>query len=427
MNAEALRTRLRNGACRKNLSRLYCCPGETADAFARRFADLVDTFENAFGPSDEIALFSAPGRTEIGGNHTDHQHGCVLTGAVNRDIIAAAAANQLGVVRLQSGDAKLETVDLSGKKPERDETFTPRSLVRGIAVRLEEMGHAIGGVDICASSDVPVGSGLSSSAAFEILIGNILNSLFCRGSVPPAELAKAGRYAENHFFGKPCGLMDQLASSLGGLLFIDFRDPETPLVRRLNLDLQAFGYAMCIVDSGADHAGMSGIYAEIPAEMEAVAACFGQSRLREVEKAAFLANLPAVRKKAGDRAILRSLHFFNDTRRAREEEAALREGRFADFLALFNASRQSSWMYLQNVSLPGSSSRQEVALALALCGELLGEEGGFRVHGGGFAGTVQAFVPLPRLADFVRGIEAFLGQGACHVLYIRGVGGIRLA
>jgi galactokinase len=427
MNADALRTRLQDGTYRRDLSRLYCCPAEATAGFASRFVDVLDAFGEVFGPAGKIALFSSPGRTEIGGNHTDHQHGCVLAGAVNRDIIAAAAPNRLGAVRIQSDDKPMEIIELIRKKPDADEAFTSSALVRGMAVRLEDMGHAIGGVDMCVSSNVPVGSGLSSSAAFEILLGNIMNSLFCQESVSSVELAKAGRYAENFFFGKPCGLMDQLASSLGGLLFIDFLDPETPLVRRLDLDLQAGGYAMCIVDSGADHAEMSASYAEIPAEMEAVAAWFGQSRLREVEKEEFLSNLPAVRQKVGDRAILRSLHFFNDNQRARDQEAALREGRFADFLALFNASRRSSWMYLQNVSPPGSSRRQEVALALALCGELLGNEGGFRVHGGGFAGTVQAFVPLVRLNDFVQGIETFLGQGACHVLHIRGAGGIRFA
>ena len=427
MKTLELRSKLRQNGFSGELAGLYgCAQGETP-AHAKRFLEVMDRFEEAFGAVPETALFSSPGRTEIGGNHTDHQLGCVLAGSIDLDIIAAAAPGPEGVIRLKSGNQPLEIIDLAGKSPRPEERHTPRALVRGVAASLEETGRHVGGADICAASSVPTGSGLSSSAAFEMLIAIILNSLHCHGGIPPVELAKAGRRAENMFYGKPCGLMDQLASLTGGVVFIDFRDPEKPSMRRLELNLQAHGHAMCIIDSGADHAAMSAFYADITREMEAVAACFGKSRLREVERDGFLSSLAAVRKAAGDRASLRAWHFLNENRRAQEEEKAIREGRFAEFLALFNASGRSSWTYLQNVTPPGSSRNQEMALTLALCEELLAGEGGFRVHGGGFAGTAQAIVPLDRLEGFKAGIEAVIGMGRCRVVSLRGSGGVRLA
>ena len=370
--------------------------------------------------------FSAPGRTEISGNHTDHQHGCVLAAAVNLETVAEVTLNDRGVAAVASeGYAPVE-IDLSDLSIHPEEKNTTAALIRGVAAAFAQRGAKLQGFDAKVRSTVLPGSGLSSSAAFEVLIGTIFNELFYEKQLTAVEVAQIGQYAENVYFGKPSGLMDQTASSVGGMVFIDFADPAHPVVENLSLDLNALGYALCIVDSGADHADLTDEYAAIPVECRQVAAFFGKEVLREVDEAEFYAQLKEVRAATSDRAILRAIHFFGENQRVQRQFAALQSGDFAAFLQMVTESGRSSWMYLQDITPAGAIQHQDMAVALALCDRLLQGSGAFRVHGGGFAGTVQAFVPLEKLEQFRSGIEAVLGQGACHVLSIRAEGGVRL-
>lgn len=426
-NAKTLTKRLADNAFQEILARLYCCSVEETDIYSERFRDLLTAYAGHFGESESIGLFSAPGRTEIGGNHTDHQNGCILAGSVNLDIVAAAAPNGTDTVRMVSDGQPLETVDLSNLRPDSEEFFTSASLIRGIAAQFMREGYRIAGFDVECTSTVLKGSGLSSSAAFEVLIGAIFNGLFCEGRVSALELAKFGKYAENVFFGKASGLMDQLASAVGGIMLADFDRQPDPVVEKIELDLASYGYALCIIDSGADHSNLSDIYSSIPYEMGRVAAFFDKTLLREVDYFDLINNLPKVRKAVGDRAVLRALHFFADSQRAVDEAAALKAGQFDEFLTLVNESGRSSAMYLQNTHVPGADREQAVDITQALCGEILRGRGAYRVHGGGFAGTVQAFIPIDMLDSFTLEIEAALGQRSCHVLSIRPDGGVRLA
>ncbi|HIR51162.1 MAG TPA: galactokinase [Candidatus Avoscillospira avicola] len=370
--------------------------------------------------------FSAPGRTEISGNHTDHQHGCVLAAAVNLETVAEVTLNDRGVAAVASeGYAPVE-IDLSDLSIHPEEKNTTAALIRGVAAAFAQRGAKLQGFDAKVRSTVLPGSGLSSSAAFEVLIGTIFNELFFEKRLTAVEVAQIGQYAENVYFGKPSGLMDQTASSVGGMVFIDFADPAHPVVENLSLDLNALGYALCIVDSGADHADLTDEYAAIPVECRQVAAFFGKEVLRDVDEAAFYAQLKEVRAATSDRAILRAIHFFGENKRVQQQFAALQAGDFDAFLQMVTESGRSSWMYLQDITPAGAIQHQDMAVALALCDRLLQGSGAFRVHGGGFAGTVQAFVPLAKLEQFRSGIEAVLGQGACHVLSIRAEGGVRL-
>ncbi len=422
-----LRGKIDSEQFRKNLSSMYGSAAEETAALAARCRTVLDDFAAAFGGEREAVFFSAPGRTEIGGNHTDHQHGCVLAASVNRDILAAVGPNSDMRVRLISDDEPLETISLEDLTPKPEDYFASRALIRGVAARLAREGHAVGGFDVRMVSSVLRGSGLSSSAAFEVLIGNIFNSLYCGGLVTPVEIARFGQYSENVFFHKPCGLMDQLASSVGGILRIDFRDLEKPDVEKVHFDPEAFGHALCIIDSGGNHANLSAAYGEIPAEMTLVANLLGHEHLAFADRAAFLGALPRLRAEAGDRAVLRAWHFFNDTERARLEASALEENRFADFLSLVRESGRSSVQYLQNVHLAGAVREQEVEVALALCDSVLGSRGAYRVHGGGFAGTIQAFVPNDMLDEFVDRVDSVLGSGRCDALAVRPTGGMMLA
>lgn len=414
-------------AFRVRLAALYGCAPEATDDYARRCGRVLADFGREFGGERRVVLFSAPGRTEIGGNHTDHQNGCVLAAGVELDILAVASPNPDQVVRMQSGDSPTETVPLTDLTPRKEDFSTSRALVRGVAAGFQRRGHSVGGFDFRAVSSVPQGAGLSSSAAFEVLVGGLFNCFFCQGQVDAVTVARFGQLAESDFFGKPCGLMDQLACMAGGVLFIDFHDMERPELRQVPFDPAAFGHALCIIDSGASHADMSDAYADIPAEMLAVARLLGVSRLAYADKSVFLAQLPRLRAGAGDRAVLRAWHFFNESVRARDEARALEEGRFQDFLELVRESGLSSSLLLQNAHLAGASREQGIDVALALCGELLDGRGAFRLHGGGFAGTVQAFVPHDMLAAFCLKMEAVLGRGHCHVLRIRPEGAGRLA
>ena len=419
-----LKARLERGELDETLGLLY---GEDLAGARGRCQKVMESFEAAFGRAPE-ALFSAPGRTELGGNHTDHQHGRVLAAGVNLDILAAAAANHTGVIRFQSEGYPVIEVDLRELEPKEEEKNSSAALIRGVAARMAQLGCPLGdwGLDAALVSSVPGGSGLSSSAAFEVLVGTMVDHLFWDGKRSPVEIAQIGQYAENVYFGKPCGLMDQTASSVGGVVAIDFADTARPVVEAIALDLAAGGYALCILDSGADHADLTSEYASITQELAAVCGCFGKKVLREVPEEDFLANLPKVRAAAGDRGTLRALHVYGENRRAAQEAQALREGDIPRFLHLVRESGRSSALYLQNVVPTGQREKQELLLTIALAERLLEGEGAVRVHGGGFGGTAQAFVPLKKLPAFQAGIEAVLGEGSCHVLSIRPVGGVRI-
>ncbi len=362
--------------------------------------------------------FSAPGRVELGGNHTDHQHGCVLAAAVDLEMRAAVTPNHDGVIRVFSqGFAPVE-VALGDWTPRPEERNTTAALVRGMAAQFIRRGAALTGLDMRVTSQVPVGSGLSSSAAFEVLLGRVFSGLCCGGSVSPEDIARMGQTAERDYFGKPCGLMDQMASSVGGLVYMDFADPVHPATERIDCDLGASGYGLFIVDSGADHADLPAAYTAIPAELEQVCRVFGAEVLRQVGETEFYRRLPAVRAAAGDRAVLRAIHVFDENRRAAAEAEVLRKGDFPAFLALVNASGASSWQYLQNVTA-GDPRQQALAVTLAMCRRALGGQGAVRVHGGGFAGTALAFVPDDRREMFLRTVEQTLGTDKCRLLSVR--------
>lgn len=395
------------------------------DFYLGRMEDAEKGFADTFGKEAE-RFFSAPGRTEIGGNHTDHQHGCVLAAAVDLDIFGAAAKNDSRIIRIFSEGYGMEEISLDDLEVKKEEINTTASLIRGVASKITQMGYTLGGLDMYTVSNVLKGSGISSSAAYEVLVGTVINALYCENKLTPVEIAQIGQYAENVYFGKMSGLMDQTASSVGGVVAIDFRDNANPVVRKLDFDFTKAGYALCIIDSGADHADLSDEYSAIPMEMRQVAAHFGKEVLREVALADFLTDMAAVREKAGDRATLRAYHFLRDNQRAIDEAAALEAGDFDKFLSLVKESGYSSFMYLQNVYVSGSVEHQEVAYALAACEAALAGKGAYRVHGGGFAGTIQAFVPQEMLAGFVEQMENAVGKGRCHVLSIRPAGGTEL-
>ena len=395
-------------------------------AQVRRYRGLFEGFAETFGPCDRAAVFSAPGRTEIGGNHTDHQHGRVLTGSVDLDIIAAVAPNGERVIRLQSEGFPMDVVDLDDLEVHPGEYNRSVSILRGTAAWFARQGCRLEGFNAYTTSTVFKGSGLSSSAALEVLLGNIFNSLFNEDKCTPVQLAQIGQYAENVYFGKPSGLLDQMGSSVGGMVTIDFADNGHPAVEKLDFDFASAGHALCIIDSGADHADLTDEYAAVPGELKKVCARFGKAVLREVPEEDFYAALPALRRECGDRAVLRAMHVYAENRRVGEQVSALRRGDFERFLALVRESGLSSWRYLQNVVPAGYKEHQEVALALSLAERLLNGRGACRVHGGGFAGTIQAFVPLDMLDGFKAGMERVLGEGMCHVLAIRPVGGVRL-
>ena len=360
-------------------------------------------------------------------NHTDHQHGRVLAASVDLDVIALAAPNGTNTVRVLSEGFEMDVVDLDRLTPVEEEANHSASLIRGVCAAFAAKGWPVRGFDAYTTSAVLKGSGLSSSAAFEVLIGNIANHLFAGGAESPVTIAQIGQYAENVFFGKPSGLLDQMASSVGGVVAMDFADPAAPVVRPLSLDLAGQGYALCIVDTGADHADLTGEYAAIPAEMKAVAAALGGQVLRDVPKESFYNALPALRKELGDRAVLRAFHFYADDERAALQADALAAGEFDRYLRLVSESGVSSFNYLQNVFCRSKpAEEQPVAVALALAGTLLAGRGAHRVHGGGFAGTIQAYVPLDFVPAFKAGMEALLGEGMCHVVSIRPVGGVHL-
>lgn len=416
---------LKNGEMDPSLMQTGC---EDINAYRTRATEVMNGFEKTFGVKEDTlaALCSAPGRTEICGNHTDHQHGHVLAAAVNLDFLACVSPNGTQTVHFQSEGWPMTTVDLSDLKQQEAEKETTASLVRGVMAELAKAGYTIGGFDMYAVSNVLPGSGLSSSAACEILLGVAGNHLFCQDELDAVTLAKIGQKAENQYFGKPSGLMDQTASSVGDAVAIDFADPSAPIVRSVTANLEELGLALCIVDCGADHAALTGEYASIPREMEKVAAFFGKKVLREVQEEEVLKAMPQLRRAVGDRAVLRALHFYADDRRAMEEADALERRDRDTFLQLVKESGRSSWELLQNITPAGAVEAQDMAVALVAAETALNGRGACRVHGGGFAGTIQAFVPTESVFEFCEKMELMLRKGCCHVLNIRPAGGIVL-
>ena len=374
----------------------------------------------------KISLFSAPGRTELGGNHTDHQNGCVLAAAVDMDILACAKPSGTGIIRLNSEGFGDITVDLSDTEPCDREKNTAAALVRGVVAMSLKTGYRVEGFDAYLTSDLPVGAGLSSSAAFEVLIGVIINSFFNDGKITAIEIAKAGQYAENIYFGKPCGLMDQLVSAVGGIVSIDFYDDDNIKMKEISFDFKSRSYELCIVNTGSGHEALSSEYAAIPYEMETIAAHFGEKLLSRVSKDAFIQALPELRKSCGDRAVLRAFHFFGDTARVAAQARALYEEDISSYMELVSESGRSSYMYLQNVLMPGNIRHQSMAVALASANYLLGGKGACRIHGGGFAGAIQAYVPSDILESFISGMERVFGIGACMRVNIKYFGGLKL-
>lgn len=420
------RNAFRSGAYDRKLEQLYCCPAGEAESFAKRYLALLDKLEETFGAKERAALFSAPGRTEIGGNHTDHQHGRVLAGSVNLDMIAAAGENELNQLRVLSEGYALEAVSLDHLEKRAEEENTSAAILRGSLKAFADRGAKLRGLDVYISSNVPKGSGLSSSAAFEVLIETILNELCMEQKVSPVEIARIGQWVENVYFGKPCGLMDQMASSVGNVITIDFADPSNPVAQPVDVDFGKAGLALCILDSGGDHADLTDEYAAVPNECRAVARLLGEEVLRELPFERFLSSIPLCREKLGDRAVLRAFHFYADNDRVPQQVEALKKGDFETFLKLVSESGHSSWECLQNVIPAGAKAHQDVAVAITAAKQALKGRGAVRVHGGGFAGTVQAFVPVDMLEEFKLRTEAVLGRGKCHILSIRPVGGVKL-
>ncbi len=406
---------------------LYGTDKEILKNQAERYAALMKDFEKTFG-TDDVQLFSSPGRTEIGGNHTDHNHGRVLAGAVNLDNIAVAAPNGSDVIRIKSAGYPEFQVDISDLAIDESQFYTSGSLVKGICAKMKANGYQTGGFNACIDGRVPKGSGLSSSASFEVLVGAIVNELFNDGKMSAVENAIIGQWAENNYFGKPCGLMDQTACSVGGLITIDFKDPANPVVKEVDFDFVSTGFSLVITDVGGGHddAASQAEYASLPTEMKSVAAELGASVLREVTLGQIVEKIPQIRTKTGDRAILRAYHFQGDNQRVVDQVAALENNDFEAFLKMVVESGYSSYMYNQNIFDVVHKDEQVVSLALALSEMVLKGSGAWRVHGGGFGGTIQAFVPQNKLDEYVKTLEHVYGKGSCHKLFIRNKGAVKL-
>ena len=426
MNAAALEKALESRKGRTVLESLYGVKPGARDRQMSRYRDLLGRFQAAFPGAEGARMFSTPGRTEIGGNHTDHNGGRVLAAAVDLDAIAVAAPTADGLIVIESDGYPRQEIRVDDLARRESELSTATALTRGVAARMRETGGVVGGFRACVTSDVLNGSGLSSSASYEVLIGTILNHFCNAGRIGGVDIALIAQYSENEYFGKPCGLMDQTTCALGGFVTIDFRDFTHPVVRAVRSAFSGSGYLPVIVNTGGSHADLTPEYAAVKQEMKDVAGYFGGSVLRDVSRERLLADLARLREKVSDRAILRALHFFGDDTRVQHQVQALEEGRFEDFLALVRESGRSSWTLLQNCYSIGSVGEQGVPIALALSEIFLEGAGAWRVHGGGFAGTVLAFVPDGKLAGYLAGMRAVFGQDSCHALSIRSAGAVAL-
>lgn len=422
MFTEEIRQKLNDGFFYDRIAAIY--GSESLVLYQRdRYLRLLSAFEETYGKKD-VCVFSAPGRTEIGGNHTDHQHGKVLAASIHLDTIAVVAKTEDSMVRVLSEGYPEIVMDLNDLTLRPEEKETTMALIKGILKAFSDNGYEIGGFCACISSDVLIGAGLSSSAAFETLIGTILSGLFNEGKIPPVKIAQIGQFAENEYFGKPCGLMDQMASSVGGMVYIDFANFKEPVVERISFDLKGEGYRLCITDTKGSHADLTEDYAAVPAEMKAVAAFFGKEVLLGITEEDIIQNWNALREKTGDRAVLRAMHFVKENERVENLRKALHSCDMDAFLENICLSGKSSFCYLQNVYSAHDVKNQSVSLALMMSEQFQKGEGACRVHGGGFAGTIQAFVKSEQVDDYKENMEKLFGKDSCHIMYIRKYGGI---
>lgn len=424
MKKEELLQGIQAGKYDEMLVKLY--GQEALTAQKQRYSQAVEKFATLYPEREDMEVFSAPGRTEVCGNHTDHQHGKVLAAAINLDAVAVVGFHEEGAIRLHSEGYPAITVELSDLTINEAEHGTTKALIRGMAAQFADKGVKIGGFDAYVTSDVLGGSGLSSSAAFEVLIGTILDIHYNNGAVGAVDIAKMGQFAENKYFGKNCGLMDQMVSSVGGFVFIDFADPAKPVIDKHVCDFAAAGISLCITDTKGSHADLTADYVSIPVEMKSVAAHFGKEVLHEVGEADFFAEIGALRGKVSDRAILRAAHFFADDARVPQEVAALDAKDFQKFFDLVKASGNSSAKWLQNVYSIQKPEEQGVSMGLMVSEKVLDGKGASRVHGGGFAGTIQAFVPTELVDKYVAAMENLFGEGSCYRLNIRPLGGVQV-
>ena len=426
MNLSLFSLAVHSGKCDAALEVLYGKSSAELETQRRRYLHAISRFAELFPNRDDIRLFSAPGRTEIGGNHTDHQHGCALAAAVNLDVIAVVSFHNEKKVRFVSEGHDTIAIDLSDLSVREDEKGTSDALVRGIIARFAEMGVEVGGFDAFSTSDVLSGSGLSSSAAFETLIGTIINIQYNNCKADEAEIAKIGQYAENVYFGKGSGLLDQTVCAYGGFVFIDFLDTEKPYVEKYRFDFEKAGYNLCITDTKGSHADLTDDYVAVPGEMRSVAREFGKEYLREVDEFLFLRSVADLRGRCSDRAIMRAVHYFKENRRAVDEAQALDNGDIERFFSLYRRSADSSANLLQNHYSCSKPTEQGISLGIMMSRLILGDGAAVRVHGGGFAGTIQAFVPIFKTEEYVRKMNALFGAGSCYVLRIRPVGGAEI-
>lgn len=425
VKTSVLKEQLTQGVFEKKLLDIYVDESRIGYQ-TERYLMAVEKYEQLYG-KDEVAVYSAPGRSEVGGNHTDHQHGEILAASINLDAIAVVKKLDEPIVRVVSDGYKEIVIDVNDLSLKEEEKETTKALIKGVLAGAKERGYQIGGFQGYMTSDVLIGAGLSSSAAFETLIGTIISYLYNDGTMEPVINAMIGQYAENVYFGKPCGLMDQMACSVGNLVHVNFANPDAPAVEKVDFDLNEYGYSLCITDTKGSHADLTADYAAVPAEMKSVAAFFGKDVLLEVTMEDVMGNISAIRKKCGDRAVLRAIHFICENSRVRKEAAALKEGKIEAFLAAVKASGDSSYKYLQNVYSNHDIAHQNVSLALAVSEIALeGGAGVSRVHGGGFAGTVQAFVKDENVAEYLNKMDQVFGEGACSVLKIRKYGGMKV-
>ena len=426
MNTQKLIQTIKNGELNATLISLY---GQAnLEKATTRYLAAVSEFEALYGAQDNVGIYSVSGRSELSGNHTDHNHGCVIAASIDLDIIAVAVPTEGTVIRVKSEGFPEDVVDFAAyNEPVEDKFGSSASIIAGMCRGFRNNGHSIGGFTAYTTSSVLKGSGLSSSAAFEDMIGNILNHLYNNGKVDNVEIAKLAQYAENQFFGKPCGLMDQVACASGGIVSIDFADTTAPIIEKLDFDITAAGYNLCIVNTGGNHADLTDDYASVPAEMKQVAAYFGRPYLRELSREDIIKNVAALREKCGDRAILRALHFFEENKRVAAQKKALQQNDLDGFFDGVKASGRSSFCYLQNIYTTKNVSEQGLSLALCVAeGFLADKKAAWRVHGGGFAGTIQAFVPAENAEEFRALMDSVFGEGACIILRIRGEGAIRI-
>ena len=424
MDTERLIHKIQSGELDETFLDIYV-DSKLLDYQKKRYVNAIRRFEEIYEPG-EVSIFSAPGRSEVGGNHTDHQHGTVLAASINLDSISVVRATNDNVIRLVSDDNEEIVISLDDILLKQEEKETTTALIKGVVSGFLNRQYEVGGFSAFVTSDVLIGAGLSSSAAFETLIGTILSGLYNNMSVSAIDIAIIGQYAENIYFGKPCGLMDQMACSVGNLVYIDFENPGKPIVEKVEFDMEQYGYSLCITDTKGSHADLTDEYAAVPKEMKLVAAHFGQDVLRGITAQDILKDIVALRSEFGDRSVLRALHFVNENERVAQEVEALKKGNFERFLQKVKASGDSSYKYLQNVYSNSDVTCQNVSVALAASDVVLGENGVSRVHGGGFAGTIQAFVKNTHVEDYKKNMDLIFGEASCSDLKIRKYGGIQV-